>query len=493
MPKKLYNDLVNTSFTFIVIALIGVASGILFPRFLGPEQFGLWSITISIIGLLAPIAQLAMSTALATYISKYKNNEQKITSFITSAYFITIITSLIISIILFLLGKYIALSVFGDKRLIILFFIAPVILFFSQLYNVNCDYFRGFKNFKKYNLQKIITESLLFIIPLTLILFFSKEAIYLAISNAIIYVFVGVFVLIYISKTENLFKLFNKLQKEDTIKLLKFGVPLIFTATFMLLMKSIDKIFIGYFLDISNVGVYSVAATIPLMIGSLFSPIGTVLLPTFSERFQVTKNSELFLNEIFSLILFISIPSIIFIFYFSEPILYFLMGAEYIAGSNVLFITSFELLFYSGYTLFSIQIVASEKTFKLAIGLGITALINVCFNIILIPIFGIEGAAIATSFSFFILFVYTIFISKFTYNFQFNTKNFKIYVYLILSLIFIGFLIKLVFNGLLSLMITGIIFFILTSILVYFSSPLWFTEIMLYLREIKSWLKKKIY
>ncbi len=68
MSKKVYTDLVNTSFTYTVVALIGVASGILFPRFLGPDQFGLWSITSSIIGLLGPLAQVAMINAFVNYI-----------------------------------------------------------------------------------------------------------------------------------------------------------------------------------------------------------------------------------------------------------------------------------------------------------------------------------------------------------------------------------------------------------------------------------------
>lgn len=484
MSIKLYNDMAITSFTFIIVAFIGVVSGILFPRFLGPEQFGLWSITSSVIGLLGPIAQVAMSTALVTYISKYSKNQQKVSSYCTSAFLIAIINSFVISILLLVFSGYLADLFFKDDRLTFFFIIASSLIFFGQLNIMNFDYFRGLKDFKKYNILQIVPEILILIITLTLFIIFSNEAIYVVISRAIITFIIAIITLIFILKIKPTFKLFKKPQKEETIKLLKFGIPLIFAASFLLIMKSIDKIFLGYFFDMSVVGIYTVATTIPFIIGSMFIPISTVLLPTISERNLQGISSENLLKELFSILLFISIPIIIFITLFSKNILIIIFGNSYIDGSSVFVIASFEIFLYGGYALFRTSLEAKEKTSSLAVSYGFAALINIILNIILIPFLGMNGAAIGTVISFALLFIFVIYLTKKNYNFSFGKNNFKIALLLSFSLTIIGYLSIMIFDSILSLVISSISFLIIGFAIAQYYNPLWFNEMKRYFKKI---------
>jgi len=485
MSKKLYKDIISTSGAIFITSIIGIITGILFPRLLGPEQWGLWSITRGVIGLLGPFAQLAMSTTLTTYISKYKKDKEKISSYVNSAYFVAIFSSFLVSLSLIFLSSYLASSVFGDDRLKIFLLIGSGIIFFQQLNNINKDYFRGFKDFKKYNLLKVIPRLSILLLSISFLILFSYRAIYLALSKILIFSILCTSVLIYLYRYEDVFQIFRIPQKDVTKKVLKFGVPLIFTITFMKIMKSMDRVLIGYFLEATNVGIYSVAAGIPLMIGAMFTPISTVLLPTFSERHEEGKSTKVLLGETFSLLLSLSIPLIIFLIFFGGEVIRLIWGHEYIGGAMVLSITSFEIFLFSSYRILGSPAAAAERTKSLAIGVGIAAITNIILNSILIPIIGIEGAAVGTVISFLILFFYMINLCKKEYGFDFENINIKMIGLLVLSLLGITpILIEFLVEGIISLIASGFVFLGIFWLVSHIFSPLWYKEMMNYLQNL---------
>jgi len=484
MSKKLYTDLITTGTVSFITKTLGIVTGIIFPRLLGPSQWGLWSLTNGFIGILAPFAQLALSTALVTYIPKYKNNNEKLSAFVNSAYFMVISFSLIISLIIILLSSFLAESIFQDSRLTIFLIMGAFILFFRELQIMNSDYFRGFKNFRKYNLLKVVNSISRLLIPISLFMIFSYAAVYLAISHLIYVSVLSVGVLTYLHKKEEAFRIFKIPPKIESIRLLKFGIPLIFAGTFLIVMKSVDRIFIGYYFETADVGIYSVAASIPLFIGGAFLIINRVLLPTFSERHHEGKSSKVLLNEIVSLLLFVSIPLVIFLIFFSREVLWFVYGEQYVAGANILAITSLEIFLYSSSSALGNPINAAEKTVKNALGVGLAAGTNILLNISLIPIFGIEGAAIATVVGFLVLLIHRIYLCKKYYNFEFSRIYIKMLLLHISSLIFIGYVLTSLVESFLSLIFSAFIFLIISILLAKIFSPLWYKEMIEYIRNI---------
>ncbi len=484
MSKKLYTDMVSTTGAYIFVTVVGVISGVLFPRLLGPDEWGLWAITVGLVGILGPIAQLAMSTTIVTYISKYKKDKKKVTSLVNSAYVVAIIASFTVSVSLILLSDYLAGSVFGDVRLRTFFLLGAGIIFLDQLNIINRDYFRGFKNFKMYNALKIIPTLSLFLLTLSLIVLFSYRAIHLVISQVIVFSITCILVLVYLFRYESTFKQFKIPRKKETVMILKFGIPLIFAMTFITIMKSIDRMLIGYFLGTIDVGIYSVASVIPLMLASVLAPISIVLLPTFSERKVEGISSSTLLNEILSLLLYISIPLIIFIHIFSEDILLIVYGTEYTIGALVLSIASFEILLFGGYILFRTSVQAAEKTVKMALGIGGVAGTNIVLNVILIPRIGIEGAALGTVFSFVLLFFFMIYEVKNNYNLDISKIDANFLTLLALSLLISGFLIHRFFSGFYSFTLALITFIGIWSLFVHISSPRWYKEMMGYIRDL---------
>ncbi|MFO8108954.1 MAG: oligosaccharide flippase family protein [Thermoplasmata archaeon] len=484
MSKKLYTDLVSTSGTYLLVSSVAIIAGILFPRMVGSEEWGLWSITLGLIGILGPFAQMAMSTTLVNYISKYKKDKKKVTNFVNSAYMIAIASSFAVSLCIIAASGYLAERVFQDGRLRVFFLLGSSIIFFEQINIVNRDYFRGFKDFKKYNLLKIIPSLSVFLLSLLLLLIFSYRAIYVALAHAVIFSSVCITVFIYLHRFEPTFKISSKPGKEETRRLLRFGGPLIFTMTFITVMKSIDRILIGYYMDPSHVGIYSVASGIPWMIGSMMAPVSIVLLPTFSERKAEGRSSKLLLREVFSFLVYTSIPLILFLLLFSGDILGFVYGGDYPLGATVLSIASFEILFFGGYVLFRTSVQAAERTGAMAMGIGAAALLNIIANMVLIPLMGMEGAAVGTLLSFIMLFLFMIYMVKRDYELDLTTINIPRIILFTLVMAVSGCAVYNRFTGSVSISISSIIFAVLTLAFIHASSPLWYKEARKYIREL---------
>ncbi len=484
MSKKLQRDIVNTGAAYFAASIIAIAAGILFPRLLGPDEWGLWSIMLGVIGILGPFAQVAMSTTLVTYISKHRHDNEKISYFVNSAYFVAVLLSFVVSVALILLSGYLAGSVFQDGRLKTLFLLGAAIIFFEQLNIINRDFFRGFKNFRIYNLLEVLPVASIFVISMVLLYFFSFRAIYLAAARLTVLSVACVVVLIYIKRHAKNLSIFKMPRRKETSVLLKFGVPLIFTMTFMTIMKSMDRVMIGYFLETSNVGIYSVAAGMPLMIGGMFAPISIVLLPTFSERRSKGESSELLLKEVFSFLLFVSIPLIIFIILFSRNILQIVFGEEYILGAVVLSLTSVEIFLFGGIRLLGASVVASERTTKYALGMGIAAVSNISMNIIFIPVWGIEGAALATVLSFLILFFFILALSKRDHKTNLLRSDLKAVLFLTIGMISSGILLKRYLPEMVSFITTAIVFTLILLMVLQYTAPRWYGELKTYVKDI---------
>ena len=112
---------------------------------------------------------------------------------------------------------------------------------------------------------------------------------------------------------------------------------------------------------------------------------------------KILENGLIFLES--SRITFgVSVPILIILGFFSEPIL-FLFGDNYIAAKNALLILLVGQLFnsVSGPAAIYLNMTGRQRVLNVILAFGL--ILNILLNIILIPMYGIEGAAFATSFS----------------------------------------------------------------------------------------------
>jgi stage V sporulation protein B len=201
----------------------------------------------------------------------------------------------------------------------------------------------------------------------------------------------------------NLDYLSNKKIKHSLVADLKqfkqiffFGFSVSVGKISFMIMKSLDIPILNLFFDFSNVGVYSVADTVSSVLFSM-TAFSLPIISSFSEAWSKKENEliEKYVKISVKYPLLLGLPLTILIFSLAEPIVLGIYGTESqgaVMPLQILIIGTFLLMF--GRTLSSILIGIGKP--KLSGILLATAAIQYLVSLfILVPLFGLDGAAIS--------------------------------------------------------------------------------------------------
>ncbi|WP_187146113.1 flippase [Methanocorpusculum labreanum] len=183
-----------------------------------------------------------------------------------------------------------------------------------------------------------------------------------------------------------------------------YGFWIFLIGTGSIVFAYADTIFIGYFMTNGDVGVYRTAFQFTSISTFICAAIAGTLTPKISHwsaNNHMDKIAPVITRGItFSLLL--AIPVAFGGILLSERLLYFFYGADFAAGSTVCSIL-FIMQIISVFTLLlGVALTASDHARQAFYAAGIAALLNIALNVTLIPIFGINGAAVSTVISFFL-------------------------------------------------------------------------------------------
>ena len=178
--------------------------------------------------------------------------------------------------------------------------------------------------------------------------------------------------------------------------ILVFGFSISVGKISFMIMKSLDIPILNLFFDISNVGVYSVADTVSSVLFSMTAfalPIISSMSEAWSKKDDALIEKYVTISVKYPLLL--GLPLTIIIFALAEPIVLGVYKAPFIgavAPLRILIIGTFLLMF--GRTLSSILIgIGKAKLSGILLATAATQYIISIF--ILVPIFGLNGAAIS--------------------------------------------------------------------------------------------------
>ncbi|MRG85068.1 flippase [Salinibacillus xinjiangensis] len=206
-------------------------------------------------------------------------------------------------------------------------------------------------------------------------------------------------------------------------KFVFYSVPLAFSAVMGVMINKIDIIMIGNMMTEKEVGIYQIAIQVANIAGFILIIFNTVFAPKISELYHNSKVQELrklyiHSTRILGLVSFFIITLLIV---FSKYILW-LFGSDLIEGQGVLILRSIGQFISSAVGSVWLMLSMTGKTKIQLYGNLLAFTLNVSLNYILIPKYGINGAAFASMVTliFFNILGY-ILVSR-----QFKIKAFKI-------------------------------------------------------------------
>jgi len=209
-------------------------------------------------------------------------------------------------------------------------------------------------------------------------------------------------------------KHFFKLSQIDfklIVPLLKFGLPLVPIFLIYGVFHSMDRIMISKFLGAGYLGLYAIGAKLGL-ISSLISTAFMkgyqhFLFSTMHYEDRVEKNSMIV--DFFVVVIFLAF---VIINPLIKPLFSIIFAKEYLEGYVVASYLFLGPLFMTIYQLSASQNQIDKKSYIITLLLLPGLIINIILNWFLIPVLGIEGAAIGTLSGYFLSMVMSLLITS---------------------------------------------------------------------------------
>ena len=181
-------------------------------------------------------------------------------------------------------------------------------------------------------------------------------------------------------------------------KIIQRSYPMAISSLGFFLLLSIDMLFLKRYSDFKNIAYYAVAIKLIFVLSLILNGINASIAPKIAELYSKNDHTALksFLRANARLIFFLSLPLILGLLIFPSTLLGF-FGEDYIQATSALY---FLLAGHFASTIFGAVAVYLNMTGKQALFqniLLITVCLNLMLNWLLIPKYGIEGAAIASS------------------------------------------------------------------------------------------------
>lgn len=397
-----FNEVFSGSFIAFILRIFGAVATYVFTfivsKYYGARGMGIYSLSLSALVILEMFGTMGFKTSVLRFVGQFsaENNHHKIKSLYKDILELAIPISLTLAVVLYLFSSKISTSIFHNEALSasfkIISFIAPICVVNS----INMELIRGLKNIPLSEYIRNLNEPL-FNIPLLL-------AISLFIANY--YVPVVSFSLAMVSSflisttyVTKKMRTFTKKTQESLSKseLLKISSPMMITAFSFLIMGQIGTIMLGMFSTTENVGIYSIALKLASVTSFILYAINTISAPKFSELYWASNIEDLKKVVKFStkLIFGFSFPFLT-IFILFPKFFMGIFGQEFRVGSYALiFLTIGQFVnASSGSVGIFLNMTGKQRVFRNII--LTTTLMNVILSYILIPKFGINGAAIAT-------------------------------------------------------------------------------------------------
>ena len=405
----------------------------IYTHVFSPEEYGVVSLAYAFMGFSMMFYRYGMDTALMKY-SVQLNTDNR-TAYISSIYILQLFSSIIFSAILYLVRDYVSEPILGVENPDWVMILAGILML-DNLWNHHVLLLRAENKPGLYIFFNLLNVILTMALNILFVVKWGLGIKGVLISNLFVSSIVFIFSLPIIIKRVNL-----SLIKSNVIKdVIRFGLPFLPAGIFTMVMELSNRYMLEWIEGTYSVGLFS--AGYKLGIFGLIIVMGFNMgwTPYFLKRIkdegakkEFSYVASLFLGLLGFIVIMISI--------WIPEIIRFKIGSNYLIGDSfwsaekIVSIVLIGYFFFGTYVIQLPGVYAKEITTWIPIFRAIGAISNISLNVILIPKYGVLGAAWATAISFAIMSL-SVFLKLFNiYYVKYNLKAF-FYPILFMAIIF---------------------------------------------------------
>jgi len=402
--KRFLKETIIYGLSTYIQKFIGVFLLPLYTALLTPEDYGILDLlgTVAIISIYLVVAGTDSSLSYY-YFRKEHIKERPI--MVSSTLIIRITFASVILIVVGLLSEKLSILIFG-KDYSLFFILTGISLGVQSIYSFFTDLIRFEKRpwiftwVSVSNLLVNISFNIYFILIL-------KKGIWGAIMASVIsYSLMALFTIFYV---------FNRygihFSKAWTLKILKYGSPLIGTAFAVWILTTTDRYFLAHYRNVADIGIYAVGVKLASFLGLVSGALQMAWSP-YAMDIQYEPNAKKIYAKVFFIYFVVNILAVFFISMFSIDLLKVFTQPAYYTAKAVVPFLCMSVVFFSGYFIVSIGIAVTKKA-QHTIWITLTAAaVNIGMNFLLTPAIGAVGAALSIMTANFLIFILTLSVSQ---------------------------------------------------------------------------------
>jgi len=393
--------IINSILTYIGI-VVGALNIIVFmPMFLSKEEIGLTRVLFSFSALVAQIVPLGMSSITLKFFPNFRDKDNKHHGFFGLSLFLPAVGFVIAAVLILTFKTFITAQYNRQSPLINEYFnyILPLTFFlaFSSVLTSYCfslfkSSFPVFINDVLVRVLAIILYAVYFLKFITLDQFIMLYVLKFGVQMLMLLFY------IFQADTPGLKVNYTYFKTQQPKAMLKYGLLLSFTALSSLGLKYIDVVMLGKYVSLDYVGIYAIAVFIPTVIEAPLGALEKIGIASIAEAWKRNDKAEvkniyfrsskylLLAGGLLFLCVNLSIGSLFELF----------PDKGFALGQSVVLIISIGTLVNMATGINDAIIYTSDKYIYGAYMLMILFVIAIVNNYILIPIYGMNGAALAT-------------------------------------------------------------------------------------------------
>ncbi|MCL1049568.1 flippase [Shewanella abyssi] len=398
--SSLLKKFTGTAGVMLISRGLAMVTGVIFARYLGPEQFGLYSFTLAIIAMATLPVIAGLPNLLVREIAHFHLEEKwaLLAGVINWSRVYVLVLSLIIMMCMYL-GLYFD---FFKVAVSDLLWVAILLIPLKGVLTQQGAVLNGFRQPILAQLPVQIFAPALTLVILCFYIFYGVELTGSKLINISILASLFAFFVSAILLNNTIKSNAHKCAPEYTIKkwyasLLPFTI-MTFIAT---LNTELASVLLGWLVDNESVAYFKVAMQAVALIALGLHSVNAVIMPNIARLYKKgdLQETQALLTKSVRLSSLVSLPIIFFLIIFGEFAISLLFGKDYLAAYPILVILCFGQLVnvLMGSVGLVLNMTGNEKsTLK---SLFITLLLNLILLAVLIPMYGAIGAAIAVSLS----------------------------------------------------------------------------------------------
>ncbi len=397
----LASRLVNAVSLFVVSVTLA--------RYLGTDEYGLIAIALGVAGMLEVVGALGMNTGAARYIPYYKarSEDGDIRRVISINITAKIGMALMLGALLYISAGL--LQDFFDKPIEPLMEIAAIVLALNILGGAFQGILRGYQRMAAMAVANVVRDVVWAVTAIGLVVVADlgpEGALWGMVAGAIIWLIISLVILVQVLRSDPPEDphLVNRYDRRVVMALVTFGIPVLLSKLLFMVFDWTGTYVIAYFGTVEDVSIYNIAfgiVAIPLI---LIKAIGVAMLPAMSQAYGEERLGLMrtLWGGSLKLIDSLFMPLTAMLMVLAAPTILLIYGMDYVPGAlSVLILAPYLLVRPTG--LMSTQILAAMALQKLIFKVNMVSVgYNIAMSIILVPMIGIEGAALAASSAFII-------------------------------------------------------------------------------------------